>query len=437
VHVGYERDPPWGGPVAFYSVRGMEGHRSRLPLAILVAAVAAGAATLILRPRGGLIDPASVEKTAYFSAKQLKRAEDFRGTQRLIGLAGIGVSGATLALLAFRPPGPARRAFERAGARPILGAAAAGAGISIVLVAVGLPLAAVSHHRSVDVGLSTQDWGPWLGDVAKSTGVQAVFSALGGAAALGLIRRFRRHWWAPGAALVVAFGVLAIYLFPVVIDPLFNRFEPLPKGKLRSEVLTLADRSGVDVGQVYRVDASRRTTGANAYVNGLGHTKRVVLYDTLIDRFPPDQVRSVVAHELGHVKHRDVPRGLLWLALVAPAGTFLTQQLAELFGRRWGLGSDRARPGPGALPAILLAAGVVSLALTSASNVLSRRVEASADAYSLRLTDDPKAFIGLERRLTVSNVADPDPPRLLQDLFGTHPTTVQRIGMGEAFAHRH
>jgi Zn-dependent protease with chaperone function len=436
VHVGYERDPPRGGPVALYSVRGMEGHRSRLPLAILVAAVAAGAATLILRPRGGLIDPASVEKTAYFSAKQLKRAEDFRGPQRLLGLAGIGVSGAALAVLAFRPPGPARRAFERAGRRPILGAAAAGAGISVVLVAVGLPLAAVSHERSVDVGLSTQDWGPWLGDVGKFTAVQAVFAGLGGAVAIGLVRRFRRHWWAPAAVLLVAFGVLAIYLFPVVIDPIFNRFEPLPDGKLRSEVLALARKSGVDVGQVYRVDASRRTTGANAYVNGLGHTKRVVLYDTLIDRFPPDQVRSVVAHELGHVKHHDVPRGLLWLALVAPAGTFLTQQVAELLGRRSGLGAARVRPGPAAIPAIALAAGVVSLALTGASNVLSRRVEASADAYALRLTADPRAFIGLERRLSISNVADPDPPRLLQDLFGTHPTTIQRIGVGEAFARR-
>ena len=111
---------------------------------------------------------------------------------------------------------------------------------------------------------------------------------------------------------------MIVYPSPVVIDPVFNKFDELPQGELRSEVLELAERAGVDVGEVYRVDASRRTTGANAYVAGLGHTKRVVLYDNLIEDFTPDEVRSVVAHELAHVKHDDVPRGLLWLALVAP-----------------------------------------------------------------------------------------------------------------------
>ena len=412
----------------------MEGHRSRLPLAILGVVVAAGAATLILRPRSGLIEPAAVDATAYFSPAELERADDFRSGQRLLALAGLGVSGATLAFLALRPPPPVRRALELAGRRPIAGGAAAGAGIAVLLVVVGLPLAAASHERAVDVGLSTQSWGAWLGDAGKATAIEAVFAAVGGALALALVRRFRRHWWAPAAVCVVGFGVLSTYLFPVVIEPVFNRFERLPDGELRSEVLTLAERSGVDVGEVYRVDASRRTTGANAYVGGLGHTTRVVLYDNLIEDFPPDQLRSVVAHELAHVKHRDVPRGLLWLALVAPAATFLVQRLAELVGGRQGLGARGARPGPAALPALALALAVVSFAAASASTVLSRRVEASADAFALRLTADPAAFIGLERRLAVTNVSDPDPPRLLHALFGTHPTALERIGMGEAYA---
>ena len=138
--------------------------------------------------------------------------------------------------------------------------------------------------------------------MAKSAAIEAVFAAIGGAVAIGLVRRFPRNWWIPGAGVVVGFAVLTLYLSPVVIDPLFNSFEPLPRGELRSDVLRLADAAGVDVGEVYRVDASRRTTAINAYVGGLGHTKRVVLYDNLIEDFPPDQVRSVVAHELGHVK---------------------------------------------------------------------------------------------------------------------------------------
>jgi STE24 endopeptidase len=409
----------------------MEGHRSRLPLAILVAVAAAGAATLILRPRSGLIEPAAVEPTAYFSPDQIERAEDHTGPQRLLAFGGLAASGGALVLLAARPPRRLLGGLER---RPIVGAAAAGAGISLVLVVVELPLAAIRHERAVDVGLSTQAWGEWLGDVAKSAGLGAVFAAGGGAIALALVRRFRRRWWLPAAAASVVVGVAVLWLFPVVVAPLFNRFDALPEGRLRSEVLALAHEAGVEVGEVYRVDASRRTTGANAYVTGLGRTKRVVLYDTLIDRFPADQVRSVVAHELAHQKHGDIYRGLAWLAIVAPAGTFLVQALSERVGRGVALHDHARKPGPAALPALAVSLALVSFVLGTASNVLSRRVEARADAFSLRLTGDPAAHVALERRLALTNVADPDPPALLHALFGTHPTTIERIGIGEAFA---
>lgn len=408
----------------------MENRRLRLPLAIAVAGVAAAAATVILRPRSGLIEPVPVDVRAYFSPQQLQRASDFADTQRLIGLAGLAVSGGTLALLALRPP----RLLDRLGKRPLLGAAGAGAGISLALVVTGLPLSAVAHERAVDFGLSTQDWGLWAGDVAKSAGLGALFAAGGAALALALIRRLRRHWWIAAAVAAIGLGIASLWLFPVLVDPLFNRFEPLPPGHLRSEVLQLARESGVDVGEVYEIDASRRTTGVNAYVNGIGHTKRVVLYDNLIKEFPPDQVRSVVAHELGHQAHHDIWRGLAWLALVAPAATFLAQALAERIGAEQGLADRSRRPGPAVLPAVALSLALVSFALGSASNALSRQVEASADAFSLRLTRNPAAFIALERELAVTNVAQPNPPKLLQLVFGTHPTTQDRIGIGEAWA---
>jgi STE24 endopeptidase len=392
--------------------------------------VAAAAATVILRPRSGLIEPVPVDVKAYFSPQQLQRASDFADTQRLIGLAGLAVSGGTLALLALRPP----RLLDRLGRRPLLGAAGAGAGISLALVGTGLPLSAAAHERAVNFGLSTQDWGSWAGDVAKSAGLGALFAAGGAALALALIRRLRRHWWIAAAVTAVGLGIASLWLFPVLVDPLFNRFQPLPPGHLRSEVLQLAKQSGVDVGEVYEIDASRRTTGVNAYVNGIGHTKRVVLYDNLIKEFPPDQVRSVVAHELGHQAHHDIWRGLAWLALVAPAATFLAQALAERIGAEQGLADPSRPPGPAVLPAVALSLALVSFALGSASNALSRQVEASADAFSLRLTRNPAAFIALERELAVTNVAQPNPPKLLQLVFGTHPTTQQRIGIGEAWA---
>ena len=135
-------------------------------------------------------------------------------------------------------------------------------------------------------------------------------------------------------------------------------------------------------------------------------------------------MRLVVAHELAHVKYRDVPNGLLFLALVAPAGLFAVARLAERLG---------AARGPAAVPPLALALALVVPLVTTVSLQLSRRVEARADSYSLRLTDAPDPFIGFERRIAVRNVADPDPPAWRVALFGTHPPTIERIGIAEAY----
>jgi STE24 endopeptidase len=433
----------------------MEGHRVGLPLAVGIAVVAAGAATFALRPRSELIEPAPVAATDYFSASQLDRIHDYTGTQRLLGLGGLALSTGTLAIIALRPPRRVRRALERGAARPILGAAATGGALSLVLVVVGLPLSAVAEQRARDFGLSTQDWGGWLGDAAKSAGIAAVFAALGGALLMALIRRFPRSWWAPTVVAAVVFSAVFVSYGPVVIDPLFNKFTELPDSPLRTDVLALAHKDGVDVGEVFGVDASRRTTGANAYVNGIGHTKRVVLYDNLLKDFSPDQVRSVVAHELGHVKHRDVPRGLLWLAIVAPAGMLVIQRLTERLapeatagrGDRVGARARAAGVRPGAagsrgagpvvLPAAALSIALVSFALNIPGNLLSRAVERSADGHALALDGDPAAFIAVERKLALQNLGDPDPPGWLQAIFGTHPATVDRIGYALSWARSH
>src|SRR5262249_28305608 len=231
-------------------------------------------------------------------------------------LASVAVEGAALAYLVARPP----RMLTSLGSRPVAGAAAGGAALTVGFTLIGLPLSAVSEQRSRNVGMSTQRWGGGLSDVAKASAISSALTGAGAATAVALIRRYPQGWWIPGAAAVVGFSVLMVFAAPVLIDPIFNKFEPLPTGELRDEVLQLARRADVNVGEVYRVDASRRTTATNAYVWGLGATKRVVLYDTLIDGYPDDQVRSVVAHELSHVVHKDVQRALSWLAIVAPAG---------------------------------------------------------------------------------------------------------------------
>jgi STE24 endopeptidase len=395
----------------------------RVAVAVVAAFVVAEAAVLLLRPRDGVIAPAPVEPRSYFTPAQLERARDYRHGQLVLFGVGLAIDAVVFVWLVRRPPARLRGPFRR----PVLAAAGAGAALSIGLTVVGLPVSAISHHRAVDVGLSTQDWGPWLGDVAKSTGIGAVFAGAGAAAALALMRRFPRGWWVPGSVVVVGFAVAMLYLGPVVLDPIFNRFTPLAQGRTRDDVMALARSAGVDVGQVYEVDASRRTTASNAYVTGLGRTKRVVLYDNLIKDFSRDEVRLVVAHELGHVHYRDVPRGLLYILLVAPAGLFAVASLTRL------LAPGEPRPGPAVLPALAVSIAVISFGVTVVANQLSRRIEARADSYSLRLTDAPEPFIGFERGIALRNVADPDPPEWVVLLFGTHPPTVDRIGIAKAF----
>jgi STE24 endopeptidase len=405
----------------------MGAHRFRVPLAVASASAAAGLATRALRPRSGLIEPAPVDARDYFSDEQIRRARAYQRPQRALGLAGSALDGAALMLIALHPPRELSRALERAGAQPIVGAAALGAGLSVGFTALTLPLAAVRHRRAVNVGISVQRWPSWLGDLAKSTAIGAGLNAGALAGAMAVLRRFPRRWWAPVAGGSTALSAVFILLSPVLLDPVFNKFEPLPEGELRSDVLALAEKAGVSVGEVYRVDASRRTTAANAYVTGLGRTKRVVLFDTLLNDFPPGEVRSVVAHELSHVRHRDVIRALAWLGLAAPAGLHLVQRLTE-----WIAGDDE--PTPATLPALILALGAVSFGGAIASTALSRRVEQRADAFALDLTDDPDSFIELEKRLAVKALIDPQPPRLLQKLFGTHPDAVTRIGYGLSYA---
>ena len=392
----------------------MDRARLRLPLLVVAAVLAAEGAVLVLRPREGIVDPAPVSARSYFSAAEMERARDFRRPQLALAGAVLALQGGVLVLLLARPP---RRLPRRA--------AAAGVVVSLALTAVALPVQAVMRQRSIDVGLSTQPWSGWAGDVARSAGIGAVFAGGGAALAVGLGRRFGRRWWAPGSVVLVAAGAAMLYAGPVVLDPLFNRFAPLPDGPVRRDVLTLADRAGVRIGRVLEVDASRRTSAANAYVTGLGPTKRVVLYDTLTGSFTREETRLVVAHELAHVRHRDLPRGLLFLALVAPLGLLAVARLSETW-----TGDDARRR----VPALALALGVVSTPVTLASNQLSRAVEARADAYALRLTGDARAFVDFERRITVRNVSDPDPPAWTSFLLGTHPSAVRRIGTAIALS---
>jgi STE24 endopeptidase len=419
------------------------------PLALAGALVVARVAVLALRPGDGLIEPDPVDVSAYFSPDDIARARRYGRPQLALhaaaSLAQTGVL-AAFAARASRLPGgrssttgaaPRARSlgvFDRIGPRRCSGralgeAAAVGVGLSLAVGLAPLPLNAIARRRALAVGLATQSWGGWAQDLLKGGALGILLNAGAAPVAVALMRRFPRGWWLPASGVAVAGTGALSFVAPVVLDPLFNRFTPLPEGEVRSDVLELAARAGVSVGGVYEVDASRRTSAANAYVTGLGATKRVVLFDTLLREFTREETRLVVAHELAHVRHRDVPRGLAHLALSAPAGMYAVAQLTRRLDRS---GAEHATAAT--LPALVLALGVVSAAVGSLARELSRQVERRADAFSLTLADAPEPFISFERRIVTQNLADPDPPRWLVALMGTHPPTVERIGIARAYA---
>jgi STE24 endopeptidase len=387
--------------------------------ALGAALALAEVSVLALRPRSGVIAARPADTAAHFDADDVARARRYSLGQFAIGAAGAATETAVLTMLVRRD----RRRDDRAEL-PLTVVGRHGAALALGLTLAPLPFSALMRRRALDAGLATQSWRGWAVDVARSAALGAGFSAATSVAATALMRRFGSRWWAPAAAGGLGVAVVVTLAGPVLLEPIFNDFTPLPAGELRHEVLALAERAGVRVGEVYEVDASRRTSAANAYVSGLGATRRVVLFDTLLANLSPAEARVVVAHELAHVAHRDVPRLLVFLAAVAPAGTRAVARLAERLE-----GSEA----PG-LPSLALAGGAVSAAVGAVARQLSRAVERRADTFSLELTGDPQAFIAFERRIARQNFADPAPPAWLWRLFATHPPIVERIGIASAHA---
>ena len=232
----------------------------------------------LLRPRDGVIDPAPVSARAYFSPDQIERARDFRA-RSWRSTAGRWWSRRAAGAARGAPAATAARRRRR----PVLAGAAAGAALSVALVVAHAAVRGRSRERAKDVGLVDPAWGGWAGDVAVAGDRRACSRAGGGALADRLMRRFAARWWCPASAVVVASARSSSTPGPLVLDPLFNRFEQLPAGQARSDVLELAAQGGRRRRRGLRGRRQRRTTAANAYVTGLGPTKRVVLYDNLLD----------------------------------------------------------------------------------------------------------------------------------------------------------
>jgi STE24 endopeptidase len=258
--------------------------------------------------------------------------------------------------------------------------------------------------------------------------------------ALWLIRRAPSRWpWllAAAAAVVTVIGSL---VYPIVVEPAFNSHTPLPDGPLRQRVQRLLVAEGVPDIKVAVSNASIRTTGENAHVSGLGSTREMVLDDTLVARArtDPDAVLAVVAHELGHVKHQDVLRGTAIGALGVGALVLLVAVALTTAGgrRRFAPQTNRSGDLVSAVALLLAVATTAPYAAAPISNLVSRRIEASADVYALQSTGNVPAFVRMQHDLATSNLTRLDSSWWQTIMFATHPDPLWRIAQARSLSWR-
>lgn len=279
----------------------------------------------------------------------------------------------------------------------------------------------VLEHR---YGLSNQTFLRWTWEQAKGYLVALPLVLLVLVTVFFCLAQFGRLWWLPVAGALTLLSVVLARLAPVLIMPLFYTFTPLGDETLRARILTLSARAGVSVSGVFTFNLSKNTRKANAGFAGIGKARRIILGDTLLSEFPPDEVETIFAHELGHYVHRHIRNGILAGILLTFGGLFVT---AELYERSLHLiGLERITQ-LAALPLLGLWLSAFGIVTAPLSNALSRRQERQADSYAVRTTGAKEAFISALRRLGAMNLADTAPHPLVEFLFYSHPSIGHRV----------
>lgn len=362
-----------------------------------------------------------------FTDAQVARHAAYRGPLYLAALLALITQAVFLILLRGDPIARVVRWAEAVpGAWPV------GAALVAVIVAVGvwvvsLPLSYVRGHAIQKAwGISTQGAGGWFVDQLKGEAVALVIAAVAGVAFFACVRFQPRTWWLVGAGAFTLLTAMLVFIYPVLVAPLFNRFTPLSDRALTARIQGLGDEIGVDVDEVLVADASRRASTENAYVAGLGATKQLVLYDTLLEAGSEEETLFVVAHEMAHEAEGHVFKSLLVTGIGLFAGF---AALAWLLSRPGFLAWSGATSviDLRLVPTLLLVALLGGLITLPIQNGISRSFERRADAIAFGAIDDPAPAVGAFRRLAISNIADLRPHPLLVWMLYSHPPISDRI----------
>lgn len=384
-------------------------------------------ATLAERPIGQ-------EVLNHFPILIVERGRQFTREVFLLGTLKVLLSLGALLFLIFHPLGASLLArLERLGGRHlVVQLAAVALGVALVTEIVELPLAYyLGHLHEKAYGLTSATGGDWIQGRLLNSGIGLVLLLGLWIPLYYLIRRAPRRWWLAAGLLQVAYTGLLSFLYPVVIMPLFNKFVEAP-APVRARIEELAASEGVKVETVQVMKVSEKSSRMNAMVTGLGATKRVILYDTLLAKMTPEEVDVVIAHELAHAKYNDVVNG--WL--LSAGLTFVTLGIGAWVLRRSvglePLGLSRPHAARGFAVVILL----LSLTDTITSPIqyyASRQMEERADQVALNLTKSPSTFISSFLKLAKGNPGDVDPPPVVEFLTHSHPSVMNRIRAAEAW----
>jgi STE24 endopeptidase len=331
-----------------------------------------------------------------------------------------------------------QRLAERVTERPSLQVAMYVVLFSLVGFVAGLPLEIYGGFmREKKYGFMNQTFGAWMGDQGKALIVSIIVQAIFFPLLYLVIRRLGRGWWLPGAALAIAFVILGQVIAPVFIAPLFNTFTPLQDAMLRQEILDLAHTQGIPAGEVYQVDASRQSEHTNAYVAGLLGTQRIVLYDTILKRFTPREIRFVMGHEMGHYVLHHVWKTVAFFAVLIVVGLWIVDIPARrIIEARpaWRIGGLEQ---PASLPLLLLLLSVVFLAARPVISTYSRWQERSSDRFGLEVVRDPEAAASSFRKWAIYDLSELNVNPVIETVLFTHPSGANRIRFAQEWVAAH
>jgi STE24 endopeptidase len=305
--------------------------------------------------------------------------------------------------------------------------------INAVAFVLYFPLRVISYNMSRAYGITTQPVISWLRDKFVAFGISYLTMLIVSAVSLWIISRGGR-WWLKLWLISVPFTLFMMYVQPVVIDPLYNHFTKLSNPQLEQRILELAAKADIPAHRVYEVDMSAKTNAMNAYVNGIGSSLRIVLWDTTLKQLNEQEILLIMAHEMGHyVKHH-----LEWSAVGAVGSSFvmlwfggwLYKVIVRKRGEKWGI---RSLSDMTALPLILLLLSVLSFVTLPLTNAVSRQAEASADQYAMKLIGSAEGAISMHQKMSVTVLSDVNPPLLVKWFRDNHPTDMERIINAERF----